>query len=105
MTADRSADAAARDVVRGWFALWYPTESVDPQTDGFMEHLAAAGFEIRERRPEPVVEISVEDARYVLSWAHLCDFWLSHRWDEDDQNKAIHDRIRAALARATGDGD
>jgi hypothetical protein len=47
----------------------------------------------------------VEDALYVLSWAHLCDFWLSHRWDEDDQNKAIHDRIRAALARATGDGD
>jgi hypothetical protein len=109
MTADRSADAAVRETVRGWFALWYPPESVDPQTDGFMEHLAAAGFEIRERRSETVAD---DDPFWMLpintlrDWHERIETLVNRCGDGYALASLIETELdQAIIARATGDGE
>jgi hypothetical protein len=98
-------DAAARDVIRttvdgfsdrDW---WY---RADQCVDTIIAALAAAGFHIRERRSEPVVEISVEGATEACDCVRI--LWESrgqHSPAGMRTEKALQE-LQSALARATG---
>jgi hypothetical protein len=119
MTADRT-DAAARDVIIAAFRRcaddWcfdvrgyaHETESdaeVQEDYEWLIEQLTAKGLEIRERRSEPVVEISVEGATEACDCVRI--LWESrgqHSPAGMRTEKALQE-LQSALVRATGDGE
>jgi hypothetical protein len=107
MTAER-ADAAARraymESLMGMNGIVLDDEW-EERCDRFIAALAAAGFEVRERRSEPVVEISVEGATEACDCVRI--LWESrgqHSPAGMRTEKALQE-LQSALARATGDGE
>jgi hypothetical protein len=99
---DRSAAAARdpRDVIGQLLFSWEDTDC-DERADAIIAALAAAGFEIREQRSEPVVEISKGLARACRVWGLRIP---ADKWDDDDQRNM--DELNEAIEdRATGDGE
>jgi hypothetical protein len=105
---DRSADAA-REVIRERVMhsrnYVLKAEVASSYADEIIAALAAAGFEIRERRSEPVVEISVEGATEACDCVRI--LWESrgqHSPSGMRTEKALQE-LQSALVRATGDGE
>jgi hypothetical protein len=108
MTADRAA-AAARSCFDETMNHWLspddsplPADEWDSEWQEFTERLASANLEIRERRSEPVVEISVEGATEACDCVRI--LWESrgqHSPAGMRTEKALQE-LQSALARATG---
>jgi hypothetical protein len=110
MTADRSADAAVREP-RDVMADAVP--DMQEMTPGYIKYclidkliaaLRAAGYQIRERRSEPVVEIPLDDLAQIRESARIgrtkceADQWADIMYVCDEY-------LGTTIARATGDGE